>query len=544
MAPKNKLRDLFLFWTDWEPEKAMWRGTGSDDHQAYLAQIKAVIVATVAIIPTSIGFFLYSAILTISTGNYGVSLFAFPVLLITLGLVYRLHCVLTETDAIEDIAELRKVDRRMFMLTAANAACWSAAIYDMWTLMGSANQVLGTALSFALIGIGTLTLLCRPPLMLAWIGILCVGSIIAPVAAGSSMPWYYHIGIVVYGLSLERSAMMQWRTFMRSIEDAQTYARDRAEFYQAEQERIAVLEQERRKASEGRTDERNRAAANRRHAMEQLAQEFELSVHATADAVGSAVLSVGETAQQLASIGAKTRERSDAMADMAANMDDAIQMVAVAARQLSEAAASISQQIDSQVAASLAAAGSSREGSAAMSALTADADKVDTIASVIEEVASKTNLLALNATIEAARAGDAGRGFAVVAQEVKMLANQTRGAIGSVTQTVELIRGRMNDAVGIVESVIDRMALVQDGANNIAGAIAQQQTATRHITENALSAAHDAVQVKNYSGEVHDVAQRVGDLADEMHVVMTGLETQASELRGTSQAFLERLRAA
>lgn len=519
---------------------------GLDRRDLLLGQLRAASRAQAAIMLVGIVFIGTASILLYMAGAARFTPWLTPPAIIATMYCYAMHLRLQDYQEVDDAdgQTLLSLRNRFILFVMLAATCWNGAIVDIWASGIADSGVIAAAFTFGIIGVGAVTFLSLPAAMIGWIVPLTIGGTFAPTLANHHMPWYFYAAVMTFGFSLYRICMLQWQSFVSSIHDAHAFAEARADFYEIEQDRLASLDEERRKGSEARAEERQRAEAERRAAMEALARDFEKSVHATADAVGSAVNSVGETAQQLATIGAQTLQRSDAMTAMASGMSEAIQSVAAAARQLAASSDAISAQVAEQVAASDAASQISRNGSNAIVTLAKDAEKVSAIAAMIQDVAGKTNLLALNATIEAARAGEAGRGFAVVAQEVKSLANQAQGAIGSVTNTVDAIRAQMQDAATTVGSVVQKMENVQAGAGNIAAAISQQQAATRDITSHAEHAAHDAEEVSQYSDEVNSVAKRVGDLADEMHQVMVGLETQAQSLRNSSSAFLERLRAA
>ena len=71
--------------------------------------------------------------------------------------------------------------------------------------------------------------------------------------------------------------------------------------------------------------------------------------------------------------------------------------------------------------------------------------------SLINQIATQTNLLAINAGIEAARAGEEGQGFAVIAEEVGDLATRSAEATREIEQLVDSIQRETAAVVGAME---------------------------------------------------------------------------------------------
>ncbi|MFN7101276.1 MAG: methyl-accepting chemotaxis protein [Pseudorhizobium sp.] len=172
----------------------------------------------------------------------------------------------------------------------------------------------------------------------------------------------------------------------------------------------------------------------------------------------------------------------------------------------------------------------------AMEDIFASAKKIQSITSVIDEIAFQTNLLALNAGVEAARAGDAGRGFAVVATEVRALAQRSAQAAKEIEVLIRTSTSQVSDGVTLVAQTGDAFKQISakvSEINNLVSdiyAVSKEQAGslsdiTSAVGEMDVSTQQNAAMVEETTAATHTLsreAQQVSELISRFSVDKRG----------------------
>jgi len=139
------------------------------------------------------------------------------------------------------------------------------------------------------------------------------------------------------------------------------------------------------------------------------------------------------------------------------------------------------------------------------------------INSVMQNIASQTNLLSMNAAIEAAHAGESGRGFAVVADEIRKLAESSSQQSKTIGGVLKKIKGSIDKITKSTDNVMNKFEAIDGGVKTVAeqehgilNAMEEQSTGSTQIMQ-AIAQVNDITgQVKEDARQMVEAAAKLG----------------------------------
>jgi CheY-like chemotaxis protein len=163
-----------------------------------------------------------------------------------------------------------------------------------------------------------------------------------------------------------------------------------------------------------------------------------------------------------------------------------------------------------------------------------DSEGLLEINSVMENIASQTNLLSMNAAIEAAHAGEAGKGFAVVADEIRKLAESSGEQSKTTTTMLKKIKSSIDSITALSNDVLSRFEVIDTGVKtvsqheqNIRSSMEEQEVGGQQLLQSIARLKELSVSVEKGSSDMmttsSDLIMHTNDLIKNSNDTINGM---------------------
>ena len=159
---------------------------------------------------------------------------------------------------------------------------------------------------------------------------------------------------------------------------------------------------------------------------------------------------------------------------------------------------------------------------------TSQIGSISTLAKLVGDLSTQTNMLALNAAVEASRAGKEGEGFAVVAKEIRKLADRSREAADKINAIIPEIQGSINATLEVTEkgrkTVESGVKNARESAKNFRGVtevVSELFARNKQIFQNTEK---QAIALQEVINSMHSLNRDVAESAKGISLVKMGTQ--------------------
>jgi methyl-accepting chemotaxis protein len=154
------------------------------------------------------------------------------------------------------------------------------------------------------------------------------------------------------------------------------------------------------------------------------------------------------------------------------------------------------------------------------------------INSVMQSIASQTNLLSMNAAIEAAHAGESGKGFAVVADEIRKLAENSGKQSKTISAVLKKIKNSIDKIMLSTNNVLNKFEAIDSGVKVVAEQEENIRNAMEEQGEGSKQILHAIGSLNETTGNVRSGSQEMLEGSKEVIRESQNLERATQEITG------------